>query len=116
MPYLTRYKKRASRPRVMQAMGDVSSILSTGLNIAGDLYSQELVCQIQALQSIAHGGSQSVCPQTPDGTLDPAGIGNLVKGLRYYVYAQANPWVYPVAIAAVLGIPFLLGYSLGKDK
>lgn len=91
------------------AMGDVSSILTTGLNVATDPYSQELLCQVQALQTIGRGGGMPTCPETPDGTPDTANIANLVKGLRLYVYAQANPWVYPVAIAALVGIPFLLG-------
>lgn len=116
MPYLTRYTNRRRRGRVMQAMGDVSSILQTGLNVASDPYSQELLCQVGALQTIAHGGAQPLCPEVPDGTPDTAGIANLVKGLRWYVYAQANPWVYPVALAAVIGLPLLVGYSLGKGK
>lgn len=124
MPYLSRYAKRRSAP-VMQAMGyskcpeamgDISSILSTTLNVASDPYTQELLCQIEALGTIAKGGSAPLCPETPDGTPDTAGVGNLVKGMRWYVYAQANPWVYPVAIGLGLGIPFLLGYAFGKGS
>lgn len=112
MPYLSRYRTR--RPK--QAMGDLPGVLTTGLDLATDPYTQELVCQVQALRNIAHGTAPGVCPEVVDGTPDDAGIRNLVKGLRAYVYAQANPWVYPVAIAAVLGIPFLVGYSMGKDR
>lgn len=115
MPYLSRYTKRRS-PRVLQAMGDASSILSTTLNLATDPYSQELACQISALQTIAKGGAQPICPETVDGTPDVAGIGNLVKILRYYVTAQANPWMYPAAIGVVVGVPLLLGYAFGKGS
>lgn len=97
-------------------MGDVTSILSTGLNVASDPYTQEMLCQVGALQAIGRGQSPSVCAETPDGTLDPANIGTLVKGLRAYVYAQANPWAYGVAAAVVIGLPLLVGYRLGQGS
>lgn len=94
-------------------MGDV---LSTGLNIASDPYTQELVCQADALQVIKRGQSPAPCPETPDGTPDPANIGTIVKVLRAYVYAQANPWAYAATAAVVIGLPLLVGYRLGQGS
>jgi hypothetical protein len=41
-------------------------------------------------------------------------IQNVLPVLRGYVYAQQNKWVYPVLVAAVIGLPMWVGYELGR--
>lgn len=106
-------RTRTRRPR--QAMGDLLSTLTTAVDVANDPYMPEIVCRIQQLKAIQGGQAVAVCADTPDGT---AGIGQgpVMPALRAYVYAQQNPWVYPVAAAVVLGIPFLLGLRIGEGR
>ena len=42
------------------------------------------------------------------------GLKKVAKPLRAYVWYRKNPWILPVGIAAVIGIPFALGYAFGK--
>lgn len=37
------------------------------------------------------------------------GLRRIVKPLHWYVYSVEHPWVLPVAVVAVLAIPFLIG-------
>lgn len=56
------------------------------------------------------------------GRAAPAGIGlsEIVPPVRYYVYAKKHSWVVPAlavaAIAAVIGLPTLVGYAVGKRR
>ena len=36
--------------------------------------------------------------------------------LSAYGFYRKHPWILPVGIAAVIGIPFALGYTLGKRR
>jgi len=100
------YHQRYRRPQ--QAMGDLLSTLATAVDVANDPYMPEVVCRIQQLKAVNNGQAVPTCADTPDGT---AGIGQglVMPALRAYVYAQQNTWVYPMAILAVVGVPFWLG-------
>lgn len=94
-------------------MGDV---LSTTLDVASDPYLPEVACRIQQLQAVDRGQVVGECAETPDNLPGGVGLRTAMPALRAYVYAQQNKWVYPVAIAAILGIPFWIGYELGRDR
>lgn len=121
MNYLsTRYRRRPARvmamPAMLPAMGDLSSVIGTAIDVASDPYLPEVFCRIQQLKNIDHGEAVTICAETPAGTIGGVGLANAMIPLRAYVYAQQNKWVYPVAIAAILGIPLLIGYKLGENS
>jgi len=97
-------------------MGDIASTISTALDVAADPYLPEVVCRVQQLTQIDHGQAVQICADTPDNVVGGVGISRAIPALRAYVYAQQNPWVYPAVIAAVIGLPLLIGYELGKGK
>jgi hypothetical protein len=111
MHYLVRrYGRRPAR----RAMGDISSVIGTALDVASDPYLSEVVCRVGQLKNIDHGETVGVCAETPEGTAGGVGLRNAIVPLRAYVYAQQNKWVYPVALAVAIGIPMWIGYELGR--
>lgn len=117
MGYLTNYRRRLmQRTGGPVGLGDLASIITTAANVAEDPYLPEVICHADQLVAIEHQKPVPACQEIPAGLVGGAGLRKLVVPLRYLVYAEQNPWVYPVAIAAVLGLPFLLGYALGKDS
>lgn len=53
--------------------------------------------------------------QKPGGpTIEGIGLSNIERPLKMYVWSRKNKWSVPVAIGVLLGIPFLLGYAIGK--
>jgi hypothetical protein len=96
-------------------MGDVASILNTVADAATDPYLSEVICHVGQLKQIDHGQAVQVCDETPAGLTGGVGLRNAIIPLRWYVYAQQNKWVYPVALIAAIGIPMFIGYELGKD-
>lgn len=100
-------------------MGDLSSIvsgISAAVDVAGDPYLPEIICRVQQLHSIRSHQPIQVCQDTPLGIPGGVGLGRLVLPLRAFVFAEANPWVYPVGIAVLIGLPVLIGYELGKGS
>lgn len=95
---------------IFQAIGNA---VSQAAGVVSDPYSGELVCRIR--QVVAMGTKTNVaCSSTPLHLSSPARLKKPTLALRGYVYAEQRPWVYPAAIAAVVGVPFLLGYLVGR--
>jgi hypothetical protein len=44
------------------------------------------------------------------------GLKRLVTPLKAYRYTRQHSWALPVAMAAVVALPFAIGYALGKGK
>jgi hypothetical protein len=97
-------------------MGDLSSTLSTALDVASDPAMPEIVCRVQQLLQIDRGQPVQICVDTPDTSFGSSSMARITSALRAYTYAQQNPWIYPVAAAAVIGLPLWIGYILGKGK
>lgn len=97
-------------------MGDIGGTIATAIDVATDPYIPEIVCRVQQLKQIGSNQPVQVCTDTPDTVVGGVGIRSAMPALRAYVFAQQNPWVYPVAIAAILGIPLWIGYELGRTK
>src|SRR5262252_7424887 len=111
--YLKHRRRRAVRG-MRPAMGDLASVLSTAADVASDPYLPEVICRIQQLKNIDRGEAATVCAEVPEGVAGGVGLRNAMVPLRAYVYAQQNKWVYPLAVAAILGVPMWIGYELGR--
>lgn len=117
-PPTSRYARRGSPP----AMGDLASTitnLASGVGIAVDLandpYLPEMICRVSQLRDINAGKKPPPCGNTAPGLAGGVGLRKVMPGVRAYVYSQEHKWVIPAAVAAVVGIPFLIGYALGRD-
>jgi hypothetical protein len=97
-------------------MGSITDTIDTVLDFASDPYLAEVVCRVGQLKQIDHGEPVKACGVTPSGVAGGVGLRNAIPALRAYVYAQQNKWVYPVAIAAAIGLPMWIGYELGRSK
>lgn len=95
-------------------MGDLASTIGTAVDVASDPYLAEVVCRIGQLKHIDHGEPVTPCEVTPEGVAGGVGLRNVAPALRAYVYAQQNKWVYPLAVAALVGLPLWVGYELGR--
>lgn len=123
MSYLARKKKRStplSMGDAVSAIGNalqtVTGAIGTAASVAADPYLGETVCHVQQLAEHEKTGRiVTVCKPTRDGLTGGVGLRKVVKPLRAYVYAEQNPWVYPVAVGVAVGVPFFLGYLMGKD-
>lgn len=112
------YQRRFRRKRSLSGLGGIADTVTTALDVAGDPYLPEIVCRVKQLKAIDHFEPVPACTNTPDGLVtltSGVGLRNAVPALRAYVYAQQNKWVYLVGAAAIVGLPMLLGYELGKD-
>lgn len=97
-------------------MGDLLGSINTVVDVASDPYLPEVLCRIQQLKNIDHNEPVAVCQETPQGVNGGVGLHNAMAPLRAYVYAQQNTWVYPVAVALILGLPLFIGYEFGRSS
>ncbi len=97
---------------VKQALG--STTVSTIVDVSQDPYLSEVICRAGQLSDIEAGRAVKPCANLRDGMTGGIGLRKVVKPLRAYVYAEQHKWVYPVAAAAILGIPFLLGMAMAR--
>ena len=123
--------------RVRQALG--TSLIKDLLGGANDILSDpalpevtKLILKLNDLQQAApvkvtvktpaKPGAKPVAKPVVKQIVKPAakvpgiGLSNIVLPLKAYVYTQEHSWVIPVAIGAVLAIPFLIGYKVGKRR
>src|SRR6185436_16375530 len=125
MSYLRKPQTAISMPTspVTEALGDLASTitnLASGIGIAQDLatdpYLPETVCRIGQLRNINAGQKPTACVKAADKLPGGVGLRKMIKPLRGYVYAEQHPWSYIAGAAAVIGVPLLIGYMLGKGK
>ena len=60
------------------------------------------------------GGLKNVVSPTPGSP--GLGLQGASYALDVFVWAKQNPWLFPFAVAAVIGIPMLIGYRMGKPR
>lgn len=96
------------------ALGGLTDLVVAGVNVANDPYLGEVMCHLNQLQVIKAGGEAGPCAKTPPGISGGIGLSRAVVPMRAYVYAEGHKWVYALAAAGILGLPFLLGYRIGK--
>lgn len=99
------------RARYIPPMGDIFDTIGTALQGAGAIASDPALGEVLLLVNQLKQINASK-PSSGGGV----GMADLVTPLRAFVFYEENPWVGPVAIAAILGLPFLLGYTFGKKR
>ena len=108
------YQRTRRQP---SSLGGVLDTISIAADVASDPYFPELVCRVQQLKELDRGRPRNACSYTDDqGSDRGVGLRRGMPVLRAYVYAQAHPWVYPLAIAGAIGLPMLIGYHLGRGS
>lgn len=115
-------------------LGDAfSDLLKCGSGVVGtiaggavDPYLPEAICRLSQLQALNTGrtpvqallGKRPTVPVPACKTTPPAqksiGVGRVVKPLRALVYVNKHPTAVWLGVTAVLGIPMLMGYFIGK--
>jgi hypothetical protein len=108
------HRKRSGRVAMGDLLSSVESVAQTIGNVGSDPYLPEVICRVNQLHAINGGQAVPACAVTPPGLTGGVGMGRAMPVLRGYVFAEQNRWVYPVAIGAIVGVPFLLGYLFGK--
>lgn len=110
-------RKRLNR---ISGLGDVSSVLASAVQYAptvaeiiSDPYLPEAACRVDQIYQARSGVPLKVCNPTPATPMTI--IGRAILPLKYVAFAEQNQWVYPATVVALLGLPFLVGYSLGRD-
>ena len=105
----------------IQGLGDISSTIATAVKYAptvaeiiSDPYLPEAACRVDQVYQARSGMPLKVCDPTAPNTPMTL-VGRAILPLKYVAFAEQNKWVYPATVVAVLGLPFLLGYSLGRD-
>jgi len=106
-------RARAARPL---PMGDLTSVMNTIDEIVSDPYLPEGMCRIDQIYEARTGQAVKTCAPTPPGQPSTIGLNYAMPVLRYVVYAEQHPWVWPATAVAIFGIPFLLGFALGSES
>lgn len=101
------------------AVSTATNVANTIAQIVGDPALGEVVSlakQIYAVQT-ATPSIGTKTPPKPTGPIDyRAGVGlkAAVPPLKAILYVSKNPWVVPASIGAIIGLPLLLGFALGR--
>lgn len=121
-------------PRYAMPMGDaLTDLIKCGQSAVGaaiggatDPYLPEVMCRIAQLQALGKdrtplqamfGKKPTVavpaCVSTPPGK-GGIGLEKAVKPLRAIVYVNKHPMAVWLGLTALLGVPMLIGYAIGK--
>lgn len=88
-----------------------AEIIKTGTTVLSDPALPQIIGMVVELNAMEKSAAN-----TPSSGSTGQGIGlrKVVKPLELFVFYRKNEWVLPVAIAGLVGLPFLLGYVVGK--
>jgi hypothetical protein len=105
-----------------QRVGGIEDMIKTamsGVGIAGSIlanpYVPEIICRVKQVDAHHTGRQVALCVTTPS-VPDSLGIGKFMPAVRAYAYAEQHRWAYPLLAALLLGVPFMLGYAVGKNR
>lgn len=101
---------------VTKVLGTASPAVGVAANVLTDPYWPEAACHVAQLHAIENKKPVPNCPRTPAGKTGGIGLRKVMPAMRAYVYAERHPVVKPVAVAAAIGVPVLIGYLLGKGS
>lgn len=101
-----------NNPAGPPGMGDVFTGIASSANVAVNILNDpalpQLAQQIQTLHDL----------EQPNGSGDNVpgiGLGRIVSYVDLYTKYRSNPMLYgTLAVGLILGIPFLIGYTLGR--
>lgn len=102
---------RYQRPR--QGLGSVADVVTLAVDTLTNPYVPEILCRVKQIEATHKGQPVPACTTTPY-VVDSLGIGKFMPVARGYAYAEQHKWAYAVAALVVVGVPFTLGYFLGK--
>lgn len=118
MGYMHKRHRAHRKGRPLSGLGDVLSNIFGAVGAVStavsDPYFPETVCRIEQIQAADAGKAVPAC--TPTASDQSTALGRLVVPLRMVAYAEQNKWVYPLAIAAIIGVPLWIGYEIGSSK
>lgn len=107
-------------PAALDAAKMAPDAVAAAKGLAEDPYLGEVICQVRRMKNVeARLPAGPSCPHTMVTAANArkgVGLRYAVTPLRAAVFARQNPWVVPVAVAVILGLPFALGYSFGKGR
>lgn len=114
------YEKKTIRAAVPMGLGmsvaEVTDALSSMARALTDPYLPETVCRAKQIYAIRTGQPVPQCPKTKPNLPGGIGLRKAMVPVRSFAYAEQHTWVYPVSVAVALGVPFLLGYLIGKKN
>jgi hypothetical protein len=107
----------------LQTAADVAKaapgVVDAVQGVVQDPYLKEFVCNVQRLKAIQAGQYPGPpCPPTP-GPIDPKkgiGLGQAIMPLHVVIFLRQNPWVVPLLVGGIIGLPFFLGVAVGKRR
>jgi len=97
-----------------QTIVNVASTAAMAAEIMADPYYPEAMCRYSQIKAAERKQAIPACTTTAPNLAGGVGLRKVVPVLRGYAYAERHPWVKPVAVAAAIGVPVLIGYWLGK--
>lgn len=124
------------KTRYAEPMGDAladlvkcgQSAVGAAIGGAADPYLPEVMCRIAQLQALGKGRTPlqamfgkkptvpvPACVTTPPGR-GGIGLERAVKPLRTLVYVNKNPITVWLGLTALIGVPMLVGYMIGKGN
>jgi len=74
----------------------------------------QVVDRAKKLQAIAKSAPKAA--GAPEGSRPGIGLGAAIRPLDLFILYRQKPWILPVGIGAVLAVPALLGYFVGRRR
>lgn len=113
------YKVLSKTPQYLSAIAGIANQLPTYLplvlNVLEDPALDDVITEVAKMRATSTNTPIEYDP-SKWGVKKGVGIGlsSVVKPLKALNYVQANKWVIPTAIVGVIGIPLLLGFTIGR--
>lgn len=99
------------------SVAEVTGALSSMARAITDPYLPETICRAKQIYALRTGaGAIPACPKTKPNLPGGIGLRKAIVPIRGFSYAEQHRWVYPASVAVVLGVPFLLGYLIGRKR
>ncbi|MFQ5937468.1 MAG: hypothetical protein ACE5LB_13780 [Acidiferrobacterales bacterium] len=98
----------------------ISEAIELGAKAVQDPHLPEFACEVKRLSNIDRGKpAGGPCPRvtaTPAQIAQGIGMRHVTGPLRLYIYHRQYPWVFPLAVAALFGATYYMGYLTGKGR
>jgi hypothetical protein len=123
MSYVNTYLSTRRRPAAVGGLLDTAQkyldqaggVIKAGTTILQDPALPKIVANVMELNSLEKKSPSTSSSGSSSGG-QGIGLNKVVRPLEAFVFYRKNEWILPVALAGVVGAPFLLGYLFGKRK
>lgn len=95
-------------------LNQAGDIIKTGTTILNDPALPKIIANVVELNSLEKSDAKTPSGQASGATGQGIGLRKVVRPLELFVFYRKNPWIAPVAIGGLIGLPFVLGYLLGR--